>query len=93
MKRLWMTAAAALMATTAFAVPAMAWEGTVQKCYNKVYVPAQFKTTRHKIKDAKSRYEYRGSHRVELVHYPAVYVERRHKVRDGHYVLQETACR
>lgn len=84
--------AAVATALTLAAVPAFAWEGHVQKCFDKVYVPPEFKARHILIKPAKQAYEYRGNNRVELVHYPAMYREERYQVSPGKWVLKEIAC-
>lgn len=81
-------AAAAVM----FASPVFAWEGKVVACYDKVFVPAQFKTTKHLHKPAKTVWEYRHGQAVE-VYYAPVYKETRHQTHPAHYVKRKAACK
>lgn len=82
----------AFLATSAFAAPAFAWEGHVVACYDKIWVPATYKTTKHLKMAAHTEWEYRHGQMVK-VHYPAVYIEKRHKDKPGHYVARKAACK
>lgn len=82
----------ALVATVAFAAPAMAWEGQTVACYDKHLVPAKYEYSKKKIKDEKKQYEHRNG-RIELVKYPAVYKQKAVKVADAHYVMVQVACK
>lgn len=76
-----------------FASPALAWEGKVEKCFRKDYQAAQYSATKRKLNDEKFAYEHAGKDHVNLVRYPAMYVEELKKVQDDHYVLREVACK
>lgn len=84
------TAAAAVV--VAFAAPAAAWEGHVIKCYDKIWVPAEYKTTKIPHTKAVTKWEHCGDQLCE-VHYPAMYKEMKTLVTPGHYVKREAACR
>jgi hypothetical protein len=50
----------------------------------------------HMVKAAKTTLEYRNGKGVEQVyrmHYPAIYEEKKHLVRPGHYVMRPAPCR
>ncbi|MGR3492119.1 MAG: hypothetical protein ACU0DW_08675 [Shimia sp.] len=84
------SAAAAMV--VALAAPAFAWEGQVVACYDKVFVPAQFSTTKHLHSKAYTKWEHRGHQLVE-VYYPAMYIEKRTKTADAHYIKRKAPCR
>ena len=93
MKKIALPAIAVAMA---FATPAAAWNGHVVVCFDKVYVAPEYKVTKHLVKHAKTKLEYRNGKGVEQVyrmHYPAIYEEKRTMVRPGHYVMQPAPCR
>ena len=81
--------AAALV--TCFAAPAMAWEGRVVACYNKVWVEAEYKVTKHLHTKAETKWEHRGDQLVE-VYYAPMYIEKKTLVTPGHYVKRKAAC-
>jgi hypothetical protein len=83
--------AGAIFATAALAAPAFAWEGKVVACYNKVWVPAQYSTTKKLVMAAHTEWEHRNGQMVK-VWYPAVYKESEHKISDGHYVARKGPC-
>lgn len=83
-------AAAAVMVS--FAAPAMAWEGKVVACYDKIWVPAEYKTSKTLHMASRTTWEHRGDQMVE-VYYPPMYMEHKHLVREGHYVKRKAACR
>ena len=84
------TAAAAVV--VAFAAPVAAWEGHVVKCYDKVWVPAKYKTTLIPHTKAETKWELCGDQLCE-VYYPPMYKEMKTLVKEGHYVKREAACR
>jgi hypothetical protein len=89
-------AALALAFAPFIAAPAAAWEGHVVECFDKVYVAPEYRTTKHLVKEAEMRLEHRngnGISQVYRMHYPAIYEERKHLVRPGHYVLRPGPCR
>jgi len=90
MRKSTILAASVLLAN--FALPAAAFEGHVKQCFKQELVPAQYARTLHLVRDAYEQIEYKGNHRAERVHYPAVYEERRTKTADSHYVLRPVAC-
>lgn len=75
----------------AMAAPAFAWEGHIVACYDKVYVPAEFRTSKTLIMSAHTEWEHRNGQMVR-VHYPAVYKENRHLVTPAHYVARQAPC-
>lgn len=83
--------AGAIIATAALAAPAFAWEGQVVACYDKVWVPAKYKTHKELIMASHKELEHRNGQMVE-VYYPAVYKEHKRKVKAGHYVARKVAC-
>ncbi len=88
--------ALALALAPFFATPAAAWKGHVVECFDKVYVAPEYRTTKHLVKAAKTTLEYRNGAGVEQVyrmHYPALYEEKKHLVRPGHYVMRPAPCR
>ena len=83
---------AAAVVLTSFAAPAMAWEGQVVACYDSVWVPAQYKTSKKLHSGAHTKWEHRGDQLVE-VYYAPVYIEHRHQVSKGYYLKRKAACR
>jgi hypothetical protein len=81
-----------VLAASAFAAPAMAWEGQIVACYDKVWVPAKYNYTKKLIMAAHTEWEYKHGQMVK-VHYPAVYKESKHLVKPGHYVAKKAACK
>ena len=86
------TLISAVVATIAFAAPAMAWEGTTVACFDKHLVPAKYSATKVLVKAGKSQYEHRNG-RIELVAYPPVYKEVRTQTAGAHYVMREVMCK
>ena len=84
--------AAAAAAVALSATSAMAWEGQVKKCFDKVYVGPTYTTTKKLVKHAKEQYEHRADGTIALVHYAPVYREYRHLATPGHYVMKEISC-
>ena len=84
---------AAAAASLAFAGSAMAWEARTVACYDKHWVGPTYKYKQVKIKDAKEKYVYKGDHKVELVRYDALYLEKKIKVKDGMWVMKKVACK
>ncbi|WP_372885909.1 hypothetical protein [Shimia sp.] len=74
------------------AAPAAAWEGKVVACYDKVWVPASYKT--HKVLHSKgyTKWEHRGDQLAE-VYYAPMYIEKKTLVMEGHYVKRKAPCR
>lgn len=85
-------AALVVACASTFAAPAMAWEGKVVACYDKIWVDDVYSTTKHLHSKAKTKWEHRGDQLVE-VYYPAMYIEKRHLVTPGHYVKRKAPCR
>ena len=83
--------AAALLATVT-AAPAMAWEGKVVACYDKIWVPAEYKTSKTLHSKGYTKWEHRG-HQLAEVYYAPMYMEHRTLVREGHYVKRKAPCR
>lgn len=84
--------AGAIIAASTLAAPAFAWEGNVVACYDKIWVPATYSTSKHLIMAAHTEWEYRGGQMVKI-HYPAVYKESKHMKSNGHYVARKAPCR
>lgn len=84
--------AAAGIAFTMIAGAAQAWEGKVIKCYDTVYVPAEYKTHQKLVRAAYTDWEHRNGQAVK-VYYPPVYVETRTEVRPARYVNRPAACK
>ena len=84
------TAAAAV--AVAFASTASAWEGQVVKCYDKIFVPAEFTVTKMLHTPARTEWQHCGDQMCE-VYYPAMYKEKRTLKTPAHYVKREAACR
>lgn len=84
--------AAAAVALTSIAAPALAWEGQVIQCYDKEWVPAVYKSKDKLHKPAKEVWEHRGD-QVVLVRYAPVYIRSNHLVREGMWVKVPAACR
>ncbi|MEM9854216.1 MAG: hypothetical protein AAF841_07145 [Pseudomonadota bacterium] len=89
MKTLTAVATALLMSAAA---PAFAWEGQVVACYDKIFVPAEFKTSKTLHKPARTVWEHKGDQMVE-VYYPAMFLEHRTLVTEAHYVKRKAPCR
>ena len=87
------------MKTTFFAVttalllagPAAAWEGQKVACYDKHWVPAAYKTSKHLEKPAKTKWEHVDGQMVKM-YYPPVYMEKKTLAKEGHWVLRKAAC-
>ncbi|MEL6609352.1 MAG: hypothetical protein AAFO58_05805 [Pseudomonadota bacterium] len=86
------TISAAAAVVVAFAAPAAAWEGHVVACYDKIWVPAEYKTSKTLHTKARTAWEHRGDQLVE-VYYPPMYLEHKTLVKEGHYVKRKAACR
>ena len=86
------TIISAAILASAFAAPALAWEGQVKACYNKVYVPTSYHTSKHLVMGAHTEWEYRNGQMIE-VYYPAVYKEKKTVKTPGHYIAKKAACR
>ncbi len=82
----------AFLAASALAAPAFAWEGQVVACYDKVWVPAKYSTSKTLIMAAHTEWEHRNGQMIK-VHYPAVYKEMKHLETPGHYVARKAPCR
>jgi len=85
--------AAAVMAATAFAAPAFAWEGRVVACYDKQYVGAEYKITKKLIRAAEYKWEHAKSGQVVKVYYPAVYEQIKTQVSNGYYLEVPATCK
>ncbi len=84
--------AGAILAAS-FAAPAFAWEGQVVACYDKVWVPAKYSTSKTLIMAAHTEWEHNGHGQMIRMHYPAVYKENRSLVEPGHYVAVKAPCK
>ena len=84
-------AGAAVLA--ALAAPAFAWEGQVVACYDKVWVPAKYSTSKTLIMAAHTEWEHNGMGQMVKMHYPAVYKEHKHMTKPGHYVAVKAPCK
>ncbi|GGB03154.1 hypothetical protein [Allosediminivita pacifica] len=84
--------AGAFFAVTAFAAPAMAWEGQVVACYDKVWVPASYEYSKKLIMAGHKEWEYKNGQMVK-VWYPPVYKEIEHMTQPGHYIARKAPCR
>lgn len=89
MKKILMGAAVAMAAA---ASPALAWEGQKVACYDKIWVPATYTTSKVLEMPAKTKWEHVNGQVVEM-YYAPVYRERRHLKTAGHYVMRKAACR
>lgn len=83
---------ASVLAAAGFAAPAMAWEGHVVACYDKVWVPATYSTHKRLVMKAHTEWEHRNGQMVK-VHYPAVYKEHKTLKTAGHYVAKKSVCK
>ncbi len=95
MKKIALPALALAMAPF-IATPAAAWKGHVVECFDQVYVAPEYRVTKHLVKAAKTTLEYRNGtagEQIYRMHYPAVYEEKKHLVRPGHYVMRPAPCR
>jgi hypothetical protein len=88
MKTILLAAAGAV----AMAGSAAAWEGKAVACYDKVWVPASYTTTKVLEYPAKMKWEHRNGQMVEM-HYAPIYMEQKHLVKEGHYVLRKAPCK
>lgn len=84
-------AGAAVLA--ALAAPAFAWEGQVVACYDKVWVPAKYATSKTLIMAAHDEWEHNGNGQMVKMHYPAVYKENKSLTTPGHYVAVKAPCK
>lgn len=85
------TLLAAATVLVSFAAPAMAWEGKVIQCFDKVWVAAEYKVSKKLHTPAYTKWEHRGDQLAE-VYYAAIYLEQKHLVRAGHYLKVKAAC-
>lgn len=85
-----MISAAVVLAS--LAAPALAWEGKVVACYDSVWVPDQYTTTKHLHSKARTAWEHRGDQLVK-VYYAPVYIEKRTLSQKGHYLKRKAPCR
>lgn len=85
--------AGAVLAASAFAAPAFAWEGHVVACYDKVWVPASYSYTKKLIMAAHTEWEHNKKGQMVRMHYPAVYQEVKTMTAPGHYVAKAAACK
>lgn len=81
----------AALAMTAAAVQAGEGKPRLLGCYKRVLVPAEYKVTKTKIKEAERKYVKRNG-RYELLEYPAVYRENRTLIKEKYYVMQKIPC-
>ena len=81
---------AAIVAAAAFGTSAAA-DGIVERCYLKVYEPAEYAVTHRRVRDESHVYVDHGS-RVDLVRHPAWYVEQYRQTRADRYVLKPVDC-
>lgn len=86
------TILAAAVALSALAAPAMAWEGKVVACYDKVWVPDEYTVTKKLHSKAETKWEHRGDQLVE-VYYAPMYLEMKTLKTPGHYIKRKAACR
>jgi len=82
----------AFLAASAFAAPAMAWEGHVVACYDKVWVPAKYAVSKQLYMKAHTEWEHRHGQMVK-VHYPAIYKEHKTLTHPGHYIARKAPCK
>ncbi|MCT4559498.1 MAG: hypothetical protein N4A61_15730 [Pelagimonas sp.] len=83
--------AGAILATTALAAPASAWESQVVACYDKVWVGPKYKYTKELVMAGHSEWEHRNGQMIK-VWYPPVYKEKKTMVSKGYYVAKKAAC-
>ncbi|KNG92866.1 hypothetical protein [Pseudaestuariivita atlantica] len=83
---------AAIVASAGFAAPALAWEGKVIACYDKVWVPAKYSTTHVPHQAAKTKWVYQNGQMVEI-YYPAIMKEMKTLVKEGYYIKRKAPCR
>ncbi len=85
--------AGAILAASTFAAPAFAWEGQVVACYDKVWMPAKYATSKKLIMAAHTEWEHNKRGQMVKMHYPAVYKEMKSLVTPGHYVAKKAKCK
>lgn len=85
--------AGAVLAASAFAAPAFAWEGQVVACYDKVWVPAKYSYSKSLVMAAHTEWEHNKKGQMVRMHYPAVYKESKKLVTPGHYVAKKAKCK
>jgi len=81
----------AFVAMAAVASPAVAWEGQKVACYDKVWVPATYTVKKYLEYPAKQKWEHHDGQMVKM-HYPAIYMTKRHVDKPGHYELRKAPC-
>ncbi|WGW02991.1 hypothetical protein [Tropicibacter oceani] len=84
--------AGAILAVTAMAAPAFAWEGQVVACYDKVWVPAKYSYTKTLVMASHTEWEHQNGQMVKM-HYPAVYKQMKHLETAGHYLAVKAPCK
>jgi len=82
----------AVLAMSALAAPAFAWEGKVVACYDKIWMPAKYKKSKELIMASHTEWEWKDGQMVK-VWYPAVYKESEHQVSPGYYIARKAACK
>ncbi|WP_372885910.1 hypothetical protein [Shimia sp.] len=61
-------------------------------CFRQVTVPAEYRTTKKKIKDSYRVYVKRANGRIDLMEYPPVYEETKHLVKEAYTLMKEVDC-
>ena len=87
------TLVASVVALSALAAPAMAWEGRTIACYDKVWVPDEYTVTKKLHSAARTAWEHCANGQLAEVYYAPMYLEERHLKTPGHYVKRAAPCR
>ena len=83
--------AATVVASAAFAAPAMAWEGHVVECYDETWVPDKLAKKKTLHSAARYAWEHRNGQLVK-VYYPAVYIEDSSVSKAGYWLKRKAPC-
>jgi hypothetical protein len=62
------------------------------RCYKKEHVPAEYAYSKRLVRKARLVHEETESGQIELVHYPAIYIEEKTLVEPAYVLLQEVPC-
>ncbi|WP_157932954.1 hypothetical protein [Roseovarius salinarum] len=82
----------AIITMAAAATPALAWEGKKVACYDKVWVPATYKSKKVLEYPAKKKWEHHDGQMVKM-RYPAIYMVKKYVDMEGHYELHKAPCK
>lgn len=84
---------AAAVTAIGFAAPAVAWEGKVVACYDKVWVGPEYKVTKKLVREAHYKWEHNKAGQATKVWYPAVYEQVKTQTSNGYYLEVKAACK